>query len=125
MSDLHFNTDGAGADPLGAVKALTGPYLRMGLPGAMRPRIKSLGGYDTTCFHLMSRLCDGLTFWDDVEKEALVLLLRKMARFCGMKVLTHCVMGNHFHVLVRVPQHVYEIRYHKIDFCGFSFILRR
>jgi hypothetical protein len=52
----------------------------------------------------MSRLCDGLTFWDDVEKEALVLLLRKMARFCGMKVLTHCVMGNHFHVLVRVPQ---------------------
>jgi putative transposase len=104
MSNLLSDTDGAGTDPLGAVKALTGPYLRMGMPGTVRPRIKSLGGYDTTCFHLMSRLCDGLTFWDDVEKEALVLLLRKMARFCGMKVLTHCVMGNHFHVLVRVPQ---------------------
>jgi hypothetical protein len=48
MSDLHSNTDGASTDPLGAVKALTGPYLRMGLPGVMRPRIKSLGGYDTT-----------------------------------------------------------------------------
>jgi len=103
MSDLRSNADGAGQDPLGAVKALTGPYLRMGLPGVVRPRIKSLGGYDTTCFHLMSRLCEGLPFWDDTEKEALVLLMRKMARFCGMKVLTHCVMGNHFHVLVRVP----------------------
>jgi len=104
MTEQQSNADGAGKDPLGAVKALTGPYLRMGMPGVVRPRIKSLGGDETTCFHLMSRLCEGLPFWDDTEKEALVLLMRKMARFCGMKVLTHCVMGNHFHVLVRVPQ---------------------
>ena len=32
MSDLSSNADGAGADPLGAIKALTGVYLRMGLP---------------------------------------------------------------------------------------------
>jgi putative transposase len=103
MSDLQSDADGAGKDPLAAVKALTGPYLRMGMPGEVRTRIKSSSGDDTTCFHLMSRLCEGVAFWDDTEKEALVLLMRKMARFCGMKVLTHCVMGNHFHVLVRVP----------------------
>jgi hypothetical protein len=67
MSDLRSDTDGAGKDPLCAVEALTGSYLRMGLPGVVRPRIKSLGGYDTTCFHLMSRLCEGLPFWDDTE----------------------------------------------------------
>jgi len=30
MSDSKSNADGAGSDPLGPVKALTGPYLRMG-----------------------------------------------------------------------------------------------
>jgi len=88
MSDQQSNADGAGKDPLGAVKALTGPYLRMGMPGVVRPRIKSLGGDETTCFHLMSRLCEGLPFWDDIEKEALVLLMRKMARFCPSRRLT-------------------------------------
>ncbi len=27
----------------------------------------------------------------------------RMAEFCGVKLLTYCVMDNHFHVLVRVP----------------------
>ncbi len=58
MTEQQSNADREGKDPLGAVKALTGPYLRMGMPGVVRPRIKSLGGYDTTCFHLMSRLCE-------------------------------------------------------------------
>jgi putative transposase len=103
MNEMKSNVEVGGEDPLGAVKALTGPYLRMGVKVGGRPRIKSLGSGDSTCFHLMSRLCEGLPFWDEVEKEALVLLMRKMARFCGMRVLTYCVMGNHFHVLVRVP----------------------
>jgi hypothetical protein len=51
----------------------------------------------------MSRICDGLPFFDETDKEALVIVLRKLARFSGIKVLTYCVMGNHFHVLVRVP----------------------
>jgi hypothetical protein len=51
----------------------------------------------------MSRLCEGVAFFDDTEKEALVLVLRRLARFCGLKLLTYCVMGNHFHALIRVP----------------------
>ena len=29
---------------------------------------------------------------------------RILARFCGVEILTYCIMTNHFHVLVRVPE---------------------
>jgi hypothetical protein len=41
--------------------------------------------------------------FDDLEREALVELLFKMSRFCGVEILTYCVMNNHFHALLRVP----------------------
>ena len=41
--------------------------------------------------------------FDDLEKEALRRLLWKMSEFCGLRLLTYCVMGNHFHALVQVP----------------------
>ncbi|HEY1048125.1 MAG TPA: transposase, partial [Prosthecobacter sp.] len=40
---------------------------------------------------------------DDVEKEALKRVIWRMADFCGIKVVTYCVMGNHFHLLAEVP----------------------
>jgi hypothetical protein len=52
----------------------------------------------------MSRTCGGDVFFDDVEKEALRRLLWKMSEFCGVRLLTYCVMGNHFHALVEVPK---------------------
>ena len=55
------------------------------------------------CYHVMSRTCGGAVFFDDVEKEALRRLLWKMSEFCGLRLLTYCVMGNHFHALVQVP----------------------
>ena len=66
-------------------------------------RLKFLPGKASTTFHLMSRLCEGVPFFDDTEKEALVLVLRRLARFCGVHLLTYCVMGNHFHALIRIP----------------------
>ncbi|MEY4692489.1 MAG: hypothetical protein RIT19_2814 [Verrucomicrobiota bacterium] len=41
---------------------------------------------------------------DDACKERLTTLLMSLARFCGLEVITYCMMGNHFHVLVRVPK---------------------
>jgi len=52
MNEQQSKADGVGNDPLGPVKALTGLYLRMGMPGVMRPRLKSLGEKkksDTIC----------------------------------------------------------------------------
>jgi hypothetical protein len=93
-----------GRDPLGVVRALTGPYVGMGRRSKWRRRIKELPLKPSTCFHLMSRICEGLPFFDETDKEALVIVLRKLARFSGIKLLTYCVMGNHFHALVRVPE---------------------
>ena len=42
-------------------------------------------------------------FFDDTENEGLVLVLRRLAAFCGIKLITYRVMGNHFDALRRVP----------------------
>jgi hypothetical protein len=39
----------------------------------------------------------------DGEKEILRKMIWQLADFCGVEVLTYCVMSNHFHVLIRVP----------------------
>ena len=71
--------------------------------GGRRRRILGRKGQMVHCNHLMSRICAGSVFFDEMEKEALVRPIRKMSQFSGIKVLTYCVMGNHFHLLVRVP----------------------
>jgi hypothetical protein len=52
----------------------------------------------------MSRTCGGEVFFDEVEKEALRRLLWKMAEFSGVRLVTYCIMRNHFHALVEVPR---------------------
>jgi len=40
----------------------------------------------------------------EVEKLYFLQWMRRLERFCGVQVLTYCLMGNHFHLLVRIPQ---------------------
>lgn len=92
------------ADPILPLKARTNPYVDMCRLRRRRLRIKQTGmAVSSTCFHLMSRTCGGTVFFDETEKEGLVLVLKRLAAFCGIKLITYCVMGNHFHALVRVP----------------------
>ena len=91
-----------GRDPLTGVKALTGVYVGINRKCWGRKRIRGDDGRSNV-YHVMSRTCGGEIFFDETEREALVLVMRKMARFCGIKILTYCIMGNHFHALVRVP----------------------
>jgi len=65
-------------------------------------RIK-LEGTDAT-YHAMSRVVGGERLLGDREKEVLRKMLWQVADFCGVEILTYCVMSNHFHVLVRVPE---------------------
>jgi REP element-mobilizing transposase RayT len=60
-------------------------------------------GSDAT-YHAMSRVVGGERLFGDREKEILRKMLWQVADFCGVEILTYCVMSNHFHVLVRVPQ---------------------
>jgi REP element-mobilizing transposase RayT len=55
-------------------------------------------------YHAMSRVVGGARLFGDREKEVLRKMLWQVADFCGVEILTYCVMSNHFHVLVHVPE---------------------
>ncbi len=54
-------------------------------------------------YHCISRIVGGQRLLDDLGKEKLVGILGKLADFCGVEMITYCVMSNHFHLLLRVP----------------------
>ncbi|MDB6004542.1 MAG: hypothetical protein JWR15_1529 [Prosthecobacter sp.] len=90
-------------EQLVGVNAKTGLY-----PGARswsvgRHRILGKGPLESYCYHVMSRTCGGEVLFDEVEKEALRRVIWRMAEFSGIKVVTYCVMKNHFHLLAEVP----------------------
>jgi hypothetical protein len=57
-------------------------------------------------YHCLSRVVGGQHLLGELEREKLAHLLREQAAFCGLEVITHCVMSNHFHILLRVPAEV-------------------
>lgn len=54
-------------------------------------------------FHLVSRVVDRRLIFEEPECRFFLRLTRAYAEFGGIKVITWCIMGNHFHLLVRVP----------------------
>jgi REP element-mobilizing transposase RayT len=52
----------------------------------------------------MTRTVNGERLFEDRQKEVLRKMIWQVAEFCGVNVLTYCVMSNHFHVLVEVPE---------------------
>ena len=54
-------------------------------------------------YHCMTRTVNGARLFGDREKEVLRKMIWQVADFCGVEVLTYCVMSNHFHVLLEVP----------------------
>jgi putative transposase len=54
-------------------------------------------------YHVMTRTVNGELLFKDREKEILRKMIRQVADFSGVEVLTYCILSNHFHVLVRVP----------------------
>lgn len=54
-------------------------------------------------YHCMTRTVNGELLFKDREKEVLRKMIRQVADFCGVEVLTFCIMSNHFHVLLQVP----------------------
>jgi len=55
-------------------------------------------------YHCMTRTVNGERLFQAREKEMLRKMLWQVADFSGVEVLTYCVMANHFHVLLRVPE---------------------
>ena len=53
-------------------------------------------------YHIVSRTAFQEFKFTDEAKDMFVAMLRRVAYFSGIDVLNHCVMTNHFHVLVHV-----------------------
>ncbi|MGB0743316.1 MAG: transposase [Opitutales bacterium] len=68
----------------------------------MRTKRIKVSGMEAT-YHCMTRTVNGERLFGDREKEVLRKMLWQVADFCGVEVLTYCVLSNHFHVLLRVP----------------------
>ena len=67
-------------------------------------RIKLTGR--TSCYHVVTRSVAGTLLFGDLEKERLVGMMWKLAGFCGIEVITYCMMSNHFHILIRVRERI-------------------
>ena len=54
-------------------------------------------------YHIYNSIAHSVKFLDDSEKDDLLDRIRRVANFCGLKLLSWCIMTNHFHLLVYLP----------------------
>ena len=54
-------------------------------------------------YHVLSRVVDRRLVFGEAEKAHFRKLLVAYAEFSGIDVVAWCLMGNHFHLLLRVP----------------------
>ena len=70
-----------------------------------KARLKAPANAKTAFYHCVSRVVDKeFRLGEEEAKEKFVELMREYERFCGVKVVTYCVMSNHFHILLEVPE---------------------
>jgi REP element-mobilizing transposase RayT len=63
-------------------------------------------GFGDCCYHVVSRINEQRYYLGDEQKAAFLDLLQRAAVFSGVELLTFCLMDNHFHLLIRVPERV-------------------
>ncbi|MCC5841971.1 MAG: transposase, partial [Opitutales bacterium] len=76
--------------------------------GRRRSRILARKG-KSGIYHVVSRTCGQEFLLGRVEKERMRDLIGRVAGFCGVELLTYCILDNHFHLLVEVPGEVGEL----------------
>ncbi|MEO8615267.1 MAG: transposase, partial [Luteolibacter sp.] len=64
-------------------------------------------------YHCISRVVDRRFVFGDEEREHFRMFMRMQENFSGCRVLSYCVMSNHFHILLevpfKIPDKLYEI----------------
>ena len=65
-------------------------------------RIKGDAGCPAV-YHCISRTVGGEKLLNEACREKLSEILMSLSAFCGLEVITYCMMANHFHLLIRVP----------------------
>ena len=62
-------------------------------------------GVSPSIYHCISRIVGGEWYLDNRAKEVLRGQIGRVSTFCGVEILTYCIMSNHFHLLVRIPEY--------------------
>jgi hypothetical protein len=60
-------------------------------------------GEKPAIYHCISRVVDRKFVFGDLEREHFRMFMRMQENFSGCRVLSYCVMSNHFHILLEVP----------------------
>jgi len=60
-------------------------------------------GNGRSFYHVMSRVVDRRMVFNARDKEVFRKILRNQEAFTGVRVVTYCLMSNHFHLLLEVP----------------------
>jgi REP element-mobilizing transposase RayT len=55
-------------------------------------------------YHCISRVVDRRFVFEEPEREAFRMFMRMYENFSGCRILSYCVMSNHFHLLLEVPR---------------------
>ena len=69
-----------------------------------RERFKAEASVQVAHYHCVSRVVDRNFVLGELEKEIFVKLMRRYETYCGVRVLSFCIMTNHFHILLEVPK---------------------
>ena len=67
-------------------------------------RTSRLLGEGRSFYHVMSRVVDRRMVFKAKDKEVFRKILRNQEAFTGVRVVTYCLMSNHFHLLLEVPE---------------------
>ena len=54
-------------------------------------------------YHVMNRILERRYILKDEVAEKFRILMRQVEAFTGVQVVTYCIMSNHVHLLLRVP----------------------
>ncbi len=67
-------------------------------------RKKRIKSQEEAYYHLISRIVDKDFKYDEKERQIFYFMMRKVALFCGVDVVTFAIMSNHFHILAHFPE---------------------
>ena len=67
-------------------------------------RLKAPAFLPVAYYHCVSRVVDRQFVLGEEEKDKLIEYMRIYERFGGLRVISYCIMSNHFHILAEVPQ---------------------
>ena len=68
-----------------------------------KARPKADSALPVAYYHVVSRVVNRAFVLGDEEKEHFLRLMRRYETFSGVRIVTFCLMSNHFHLLVEVP----------------------